>query len=243
MKRYIPIFLAFVIGFLLREPAKVSARGSMPTSKPSYMGQIGFVGERYIYVTIHSTEITWSQDRNRNVINRFSEGGTCEATFGGTMVVINDDSQNLLVRYESPGYEPNSSCPSGVTFYILREDFKKQSRTYGIRRHRFLKTQDMARKIDMRGIHGEFHPVHNGGFTFVDPANPQELNWEYTYETVPMKLGDSCIAETGSLKLPVQDRGHIEYRGSSSNGKDLYEYHPYKNAEPSVCPKGTLFFK
>lgn len=243
MKRFLAVFIAFVCGLLLREPEKVSALGSVPTSDHSYMGEIGFVGDRYIYVTVVETETTWVRNNNGKIINRIVKGDTCNAWFGGTMVVINHLPDNLLVKYESPGYNRNSGCPSGVSFYIQRVDFEEQIRNYGIRYRRLLIDQEMAREIAMQKIHGDYHPVHNGGFTFIEPANAEELTWGYE-ESVAMRLGDACIAETGSLKLPREDRGHIEYRGTSFiNGKVLYEYHPYKNAVDGVCPKGTLFFK
>jgi hypothetical protein len=57
-------------------------------------------------------------------------GETCGIQKGGTVKVVGIDGNRLLVIYEAPGESVGTPCPSGVVFFISKNNFSKMTSEY-----------------------------------------------------------------------------------------------------------------
>jgi hypothetical protein len=57
-------------------------------------------------------------------------GETCGIEMGGTVKVVGIDGDRVLLVYAAPGNPIGTPCPSGVMFFMSKENFSKMTAQY-----------------------------------------------------------------------------------------------------------------
>ena len=66
--------------------------------------------------------------KNLEQLGNYFYGSTCNTDPGDTLTVIGIDGDKLLVRYNKNGNSAYS-CPSGIIFFITKDEFLKMKHT------------------------------------------------------------------------------------------------------------------
>jgi hypothetical protein len=80
------------------------------------------------WVNVMNPEPT--QQNFRGSSKNISYGEACGIEMGGTVKVVGIDGDRVLLIYAAPGNPIGTPCPSGVIFFMSKENFSKMTAQY-----------------------------------------------------------------------------------------------------------------
>lgn len=190
----------------------------------------------------------WATVENKKPLTqRFSNGDsklrvgeTCGVEFGGSIIVVGIEGENLLVEYFAPGDPMGTPCPSGVRFLISKISFAAMNEEYTTKRDAILAEKELVKKLLAQGHRGE--SVNAGVWRWVDVVNLDPIVQQFSNGHAYLGYGDTCgVGLLGNGEGSISTGGTIEERGKVA-GKVLYEYTASGNPKGTPCPSGVLFF-